>query len=230
MPDLIDRKVRSWSAWLAGCSRFVMLGTLVAASSGCAQHAAQSPPTPPVAMAAARTAPASSGAEPQPQARATPWQSTRASRGVYKIGKPYQIRGRWYYPREEPHYDRSGLASWYGPGFHGKRTANGEIFNTHALTAAHPTLPLPSYVHVTSLSTGRTILVRVNDRGPYVEGRIIDLSLASAMALGYAGHGVSRVRIRWAGRAPLDGDDSREQRFLASQPWYRPGMLAQAGR
>jgi rare lipoprotein A len=141
--------------------------------------------------------------------------------GTYKIGKPYQIRGRWYYPREDPGYDRTGLASWYGPGFHGKRTANGEVYDKHALSAAHPTLPLPSYVQVTELGSGRTVLLRVNDRGPYVAGRIIDLSYAAAKALGTDRKGLGRVRVRYVGRAPLDGDDSRERRFLASQPWWR---------
>ncbi len=140
--------------------------------------------------------------------------------GTYKIGAPYQIGGRWYTPENDPHYDRTGVASWYGNDFHGRKTANGEFYDMNALTAAHPTLPLPSLVWVTNTSNGRTILVRVNDRGPYVNDRLIDLSRASARALGYEGRGLGRVRVRYAGPAPLDGDDRREVAYLRAQPWY----------
>lgn len=151
--------------------------------------------------------------------------------GHYKLGSPYRVAGRWYVPREEPGYDRQGIGSWYGDDFHGRKTANGEIFNRYALSAAHPTLPLPSYAYVTNLQNGRTILVRVNDRGPYVAGRIIDLSHASARALGYEDRGHARVRVRYAGRAPLNGDDRHEQRFIAEQIWYsgRNGRSLAAG-
>ena len=157
--------------------------------------------------------------------------SAAASTGGYKIGAPYRIGTNWYVPHEDPTYDRAGTGSWYGADFHGRRTANGEIYNMDALTAAHPTLPLPSYVHVTNLANGRTILVRVNDRGPYVDGRMIDLSRAGARALGYDQQGTARLRVQYAGRAPLNGDAAREQQFLASQPWYgapsrRPEMAA----
>ncbi len=137
--------------------------------------------------------------------------------GVYKVGAPYQVGGRWYNPREQPDYDRIGVASWYGSDFHGRHTANGEIFDMHALTAAHPTLPMPSYAYVTNLSNDRTILVRINDRGPYVGERMIDLSKASANALGLMSGGTGRVRVRYAGPAPLDGNDGRERQFLASR-------------
>lgn len=143
----------------------------------------------------------------------------RKGGGSFKLGSPYKVAGRWYVPREEPGYDRSGVGSWYGDDFHGRKTANGEIFDRYALTAAHPTLPLPSYVYVTNLANGRTVLVRVNDRGPYVNDRIIDLSHASARALGYENAGHARVRVRYAGRAPLNGDDRRERQYLAQQPW-----------
>lgn len=143
--------------------------------------------------------------------------------GSYKLGSPYKVAGKWYVPREEPGYDRTGTGSWYGADFHGRRTANGEVFDAYALTAAHPTLPLPCYAYVTNVSTGKTILVRVNDRGPYVNDRLIDLSYASAKALGYTQQGHARVRVRYAGRAPLHGDDSRERQFLASQPWDQRG-------
>ena len=139
--------------------------------------------------------------------------------GVYKVGSPYQVGGRWYKPREQPDYDRIGVASWYGSDFHGRKTANGEIFDMHALTAAHPTLPMPSYAYVSNPANGRTILVRINDRGPYVGERLIDLSRASADALGLRSGGTGRVRVRYAGPAPLDGTDFRERQHLASRPW-----------
>jgi rare lipoprotein A len=158
--------------------------------------------------------------------RTSAWQPGGLPRGggTYKVGDPYQIDGRWYVPREEPGYDRIGIASWYGPDFHGRKTANGEIYNMDALTAAHPTLPLPSYAYVTNLANGRTLLVRVNDRGPYANGRIVDLSRASGDVLGLRGAGLGEVRVRYAGPAPLDGDDRRERRFLAGQPWSRSGL------
>lgn len=139
--------------------------------------------------------------------------------GHYKVGQPYQVGGRWYHPREQPGYDRVGIASWYGSDFHGRKTANGEIFDMHALTAAHPTLPMPSYAYVTNPSNGRTILVRINDRGPYVGERMIDLSRRSAHELGLLSGGTGRVRVQYAGPAPLNGDDSRERHFLASRSW-----------
>jgi rare lipoprotein A len=136
----------------------------------------------------------------------------------------------WYVPREEPGYDRTGTASWYGADFHGRATANGERYDMDALTAAHPTLPLPSYVTVTNLANNRTVLVRVNDRGPYVGGRILDLSRAAARALGYETQGTAQVRVRYAGRAPLDGNDARERQFLAAQPWRGATAVAQSTR
>jgi rare lipoprotein A len=146
--------------------------------------------------------------------------------GVYKVGEPYQVGGRWYNPREQPEYDRVGIASWYGSDFHGRHTANGEVFDMHALTAAHPTLPIPSYAYVTNLSNNRTILVRINDRGPYVGERMIDLSKGSADALGLRGRGTGRVRVRYAGPAPLSGDDGRERQFLASRSWRSGADIA----
>lgn len=143
-------------------------------------------------------------------------------KGVYKVGKPYVINGVTYYPAEDPSYDRTGIASWYGKDFHGKQTANGELFDMGAITAAHPTLPMPSLVYVTNLANGRTLLVRVNDRGPYKPGRIIDLSRQSASLLGFEGQGVTQIRVRYAGPAPLDPTDtSKERSFLAGQPWNR---------
>lgn len=116
--------------------------------------------------------------------------------GGYKIGQPYQINGVWYYPAEDFNYDETGIASWYGPGFHGGTTANGEPYDQNAETAAHKTLPMPSLVEVTNLENGRRIEVRVNDRGPFVSGRIIDLSRRSAELLGMDRQGTARVRVR----------------------------------
>jgi rare lipoprotein A len=149
--------------------------------------------------------------------------------GIYKVGAPYQVAGRWYVPRAVDSYDETGIASWYGPAFHGRRTANGEIYDMHALSAGHPTLPLPSLAYVTNLTNGRTILVRINDRGPYVKDRLIDLSLRSATELGFDGHGTAHVRLTYAGPAPLDGNDSAELRHLAAQSWYRANVADRGG-
>ena len=129
--------------------------------------------------------------------------------GVYKTGNPYVVGGRTYYPQEDPHYHAEGLASWYGDDFHGRYTANGEIFDINGITAAHPTLPMPSYVRVTNLSNGRSIIVRVNDRGPYVGNRIIDVSTRAAHLLGFYEKGTTQVRVEYVGRAPMEGSDDR---------------------
>lgn len=113
-----------------------------------------------------------------------------------KIGNPYVIEGVTYYPREDPYYDVTGLASWYGPDFHGKLTANGEVYDMNALTAAHQTLPMPSYVRVTNLENGRSLVLRVNDRGPFVKSRILDVSRRAAQLLGFADKGVEKVRVQ----------------------------------
>lgn len=116
--------------------------------------------------------------------------------GAIKIGKPYQVGGRTYVPRDDRSYDAIGTASWYGRDHHGKRTANGERFDMDAISAAHPTLPMPSYVEVTVLQTGRRATVRINDRGPFAAGRIIDLSRGAARRLGIERDGTARVRVR----------------------------------
>ena len=139
--------------------------------------------------------------------------------GRYSVGKPYQVAGGWYTPREDPSYDKVGRASWYGELFHGRYTANGEIYDMDRLTAAHPTLPLPVYARVANLANGRAIVVRINDRGPYARDRILDLSRRSADALGFRKHGTAQVRVTYLGKAPLNGDDSYERRYLASQGW-----------
>ena len=130
--------------------------------------------------------------------------------GVYRVGKPYTIAGREYVPQEDINYSAVGLASWYGDDFHGRYTANGEIFDMNSISAAHPTLPLPSYVRVTNLANRKSIVVRVNDRGPYVGDRVIDLSVQTAKLLGFYGHGVAKVKVDYVGRAPLEGSDDRK--------------------
>lgn len=130
------------------------------------------------------------------------------------VGQPYQVAGRTYVPHEGRGYDREGWASWYGTAFHGRLTANGEIFDRESIAAAHPTLPLPSYVRVTNVVNGRSMIVRVNDRGPYERDRLIDLSERAADALGFQRRGTSRVRVQYVGRAGLDGSDDRK--LLAS--------------
>lgn len=117
--------------------------------------------------------------------------------GVYKTGNPYRIAGRWYTPMQTAAaYDRTGIASWYGRDFHNKRTANGEIYDMHALSAAHTTLPLPTLVRVTNMENGRSVVVRVNDRGPFAKDRLIDLSYAAARELGFVRQGTARVRVQ----------------------------------
>jgi rare lipoprotein A len=118
------------------------------------------------------------------------------TQGGYKIGKPYQIQGVWYYPAEDFGYDETGVASWYGPDFHGKFTANGEVFDQNEVTAAHRTLPMPCFVRVTNLENGRSLIVRVNDRGPFSHSRIIDLSRRSAQLLGVEQQGTAKVRVQ----------------------------------
>jgi rare lipoprotein A len=129
--------------------------------------------------------------------------------GTYRVGSPYVVGGQTYFPQDDPHYHAEGLASWYGDDFHGRYTANGEVFDTNGISAAHPTLPLPSYVRVTNLSNGRSIIVRVNDRGPYVGNRIIDVSTRAAHLLGFYDRGTVPVRVEYVGRAPLEGSDDR---------------------
>jgi len=158
----------------------------------------------------------------------------------YKVGKPYQVSGVWYYPREDFDYDETGIASWYGPDFHGKMTANGEAFDQNAVSAAHKTLPLPSVVRVTNLENGRSLVVRVNDRGPFANGRIIDLSRRAAQLLGVEGAGTAKVRVQvmpeesraLAGKLKRDGGEPqvaaapRESVMAESLP--APGSREQA--
>ncbi|WP_208440968.1 septal ring lytic transglycosylase RlpA family protein [Bartonella raoultii] len=130
-------------------------------------------------------------------------QSKEKKSGRAVVGKPYQIKGKWYYPQNDPTYKRVGEASWYGSDFHGRLTANGEVYDMNLLTAAHPTMPLPSYARVTNLKNGSSIIVRVNDRGPFMKDRIIDLSKQAAEILGYANAGVTNVKVEYVSEAPI---------------------------
>jgi rare lipoprotein A len=130
--------------------------------------------------------------------------------GTYRVGKPYTVGGRVYVPEEDINYREEGLASWYGDDFHGRLTANGEVFDMASLSAAHPTLPMPCYARVTNLSNGKSLIVRVNDRGPYHGNRLMDVSSRAADLLEFKGNGVARVRVEYVGRAPLEGSDDRQ--------------------
>ena len=152
-------------------------------------------PLPYLALLAALALLAGCAGRPAPVSPAAP-AAESAGRGSYKVGQPYQINGVWYYPAEDFAYDETGIASWYGEDFHGKYTANGEIFDLNAMTAAHRTLPMPSVVQVTNLDNGRSIELRVNDRGPYARGRIIDVSRRGAQLLGFEGQGTAKVRVK----------------------------------
>jgi rare lipoprotein A len=156
----------------------------------------------------------------------------------YKVGKPYQIHGVWYYPKDQPNYDEIGIASWYGYQFHNQYTADGEVFDMTLPSAAHKTLPLPSLVEVTNLANGKKLVVRVNDRGPFVDGRIIDLSKEAAAELGFVAAGVTKVRVRYIGQAAdPPGYDPHQEIASArkaapkvlSKPASRPVELASTG-
>ncbi|MEM6383569.1 MAG: septal ring lytic transglycosylase RlpA family protein [Pseudomonadota bacterium] len=174
----------------------------------------------------------------------TRYRNLRRGGGRDQVGRPYRIGGRLYTPREDPNYDRTGMASWYGPGFHGRLTANGEVFDQYTLSAAHPTLPLPSYVRVTNLDNDHSVVVRVNDRGPFAHNRIIDLSKRAADVLDMRADGVGRVRVQYLDRAPLHGQDvewleasaripgnapQASDTMFASAPVFAPVRQAAAG-
>jgi rare lipoprotein A len=127
--------------------------------------------------------------------------------GSFRVGKPYSVNGRTYTPVDDPNYRAEGVASWYGPDFHGRLTANREVYDMNGFSAAHPTMPLPSYARVTNLRNGRSIIVRVNNRGPFAHDRLIDVSVATAKALDFYGKGLANVRVEYVGRAPVEGND-----------------------
>ena len=130
--------------------------------------------------------------------------------GHVVVGDPYRVAGKTYIPQDNPNYSARGLASWYGDAFHGRQTANGEVYDVNGLTAAHPTMPLPSYARVTNLTNGRSIVVRVNDRGPFAPGRIIDVSERVAGMLGFQDVGTANVKVDYVGPAQMDGQDERK--------------------
>lgn len=147
--------------------------------------------------------------------------------GTYRVGKPYTVGGRLYVPEENVNYRQDGLASWYGDDFHGRLTANGEVFDMTSLTAAHPTLPIPSYARVTNLGNGKSLIVRVNDRGPYHGNRLIDVSNRAATLLDFKSNGIARVRVEYVGRAPLEGSDDRQlvATLRTGEPAPSPSMV-----
>jgi rare lipoprotein A len=191
-------------AWGAGSGRLARVMALALVASGLAA-CSTSEPVRTLSSPLAST-PVISASTPRPPEDLTP---TAKGGGSFKIGRPYELNGRTYVPAEDPNYRSEGIASWYGPDFHGKSTANGETFDMNGISAAHPTLPMPSYLRVTNLANGRSIIVRINDRGPYAKERVTDLSVGAAKALGYYEQGLARVRIEYVGRAPLGGSDDR---------------------
>ncbi len=198
-------------------SRTIALTTIAIASVSLASCASQPAPNSKVAKSKEYFSEAEYGVEASPRV------TTKTSRlprggGREQVGKPYKIKGKWYKPKEDPDYAKVGKASWYGDAFHGRLTANGEIYDMTHLTAAHPTMPLPSYARVTNTKNGNSVIVRVNDRGPFANDRIIDLSRRAAELLDYTHDGVARVKVEYVGRAPLHGQDDR---FLMAS--YRPG-------
>lgn len=143
--------------------------------------------------------------------------------GFYLVGKPYSVAGQTYYPSER-HYSGIGLASWYGDAFHGRRTANGEVYDRDALSAAHPTMPLPSYARITNLSNNYSMIVRVNDRGPFYANRIVDVSRRTAEALAFHATGTTRVKVEYVGPASLEGSD--DSKLLATLRAKEPALIA----
>jgi len=191
-------------AWGAGFGRLKRMGVLALAAGSLGACSTTEPIrtlTSPLASPSLATSSAKRAAEDD--------EPLGKGGGSFKIGRPYQLNGVTYVPAEDPSYRAEGIASWYGPDFHGRPTANGEVFDMNGISAAHPTLPMPSYLRVTNLANGRSIIVRINDRGPYARERVVDVSIGAAKALDFYGQGLTRVRIEYVGRAPLTGSDDR---------------------
>src|SRR5215468_4643569 len=182
-------------AWGAGFGRLLRMGALALAAGSLSACSTSEP---------LRTLTSPLTSPPRPIEDAEP---LAKGGGNFKIGKPYEQNGVTYVPAEDASYRAEGIASWYGPDFHGRPTANGEIFDMNGISGAHPTLPMPSYLRVTNLANGHSIIVRVNDRGPYARERVVDLSVGAAKALDFYAQGLARVRIEYVGRAPLTGND-----------------------
>jgi rare lipoprotein A len=175
----------------------------------------------------------SSARPAQSGSQTTDWQAVARANGAassgahQKIGRPYTVSGKTYVPARDDSYNRVGTASWYGPNFHGKKTANGEVFDQNAMTAAHPTLPLPSVVRVTNLDNGKQILVRINDRGPFVDDRMIDLSKRAATELGYKSKGTAKVRVEYVGPATMPNARlpiTRASATTSARPMVQPAV------
>jgi rare lipoprotein A len=179
---------------IKSASRIFLLGLVSAMLCACVTPAMRTPP-PVINHAPVAEAPMPPPPEPM----------MVMPRPTYKVGDAYQVGSTWYYPKEQPDYNETGIASYYGMDFHGMLTANGEVFDRNGVTAAHATLPMPVNVRVTNLENGRSLVVRVNDRGPFVSGRIIDLSEHAADLLGFRQAGTARVRVTFLGRADLYG-------------------------
>ncbi|MEM8919812.1 MAG: septal ring lytic transglycosylase RlpA family protein [Pseudomonadota bacterium] len=184
----------------------------------------------PAAVSVHRAPPASY----QPQRRLTsapvrkaPVHDPNSGFAKQKIGAPYQVAGKWYVPTPEPNYDEVGIASWYGPKFHGRPTANGETFDMNAMTAAHPTLPIPSLVRVTNLENGRTVVLRLNDRGPFVDDRMIDLSRKASQVLGFEAAGTAKVRVQYMGLAPKEPNSLPPEYANQAQMFGAPSVRRQ---
>ncbi|UHD44007.1 septal ring lytic transglycosylase RlpA family protein [Aureimonas altamirensis] len=184
---------------------------LAACQSGSSTHAELAPEPDAPAFTSAEY-----GVDASP--RVTNLKQVRKGGGRDHVGKPYKVKGKWYYPKEDEGYAKAGKASWYGANFHGRLTANGEVYDMYHLSAAHPTFPLPSYARVTNKSNGNSVLVRVNDRGPFSHNRIVDVSSKAADVLGFKSAGIADVHVEYVGRAPVDGDDT--SMLMAS---FRPG-------
>jgi rare lipoprotein A len=187
------------------------------ALSACASNTALLNPKYPARL------PSNGGQDRSQQAQATPRGGSHSQDHRGGTSAPYQVNGRWYYPEDQPDYDQVGMASWYGDAFNGKPTADGEIFDMYGFTAAHKTLPLPCLVEVTNLDNGKSMQLRVNDRGPFVGDRLIDLSKGAADQLGVLRPGLARVRVRYVGPAPgLPGRDVPLQYAQATPPARTP--------
>lgn len=183
-----------WVSMLRVARKAIVLVAIGLAIAGCSSHKKQAKQDPFAGV----------GSPIYPGSGPLPWGG-----GRYHVGKPYQVAGQWFTPKEQPGYDKKGTASWYGEDFNRRKTSNGEWFDMNRLTAAHATLPLPSYVKVTNLTNGREVVVRVNDRGPFVDTRIIDLSKRTAEALDFKNKGKAQVRVQYIGPAPLNDKGGR---------------------
>ncbi len=210
----------------ANVLKTLMAATMAGSLSACAstQVAEVSEPAVTAAIVPAPTqvalVDAKLGVSPSPKVVASAQRIKRGG-GYQKIGKPYRIAGKLYVPQADPDYNEVGTASWYGRQFHGRLTANGERFDMNSLMAAHPTLPLPSYARVTNEANGRSVIVRINDRGPFAHNRVIDLSRKTASVLNFKDKGTAKVRVEYIGEARLDGKD--RQFLVASYKGPGPG-------